>query len=242
LPTWWLPVPAGVGFDDGEAEFFEFGDELAQAAVVAGPGAVVGELVVGQDAGGSLAVLLAGPLVVGAVQLGRVGVAAAAWVFTRCAPGLSGMARRRLRTNLADAQPTPTRRMRAAGLVCLGAGAGLIRGDLRDARGTDVISRSGGVIVQVRGAQQRLVPVLSRSRARLLAAARFAGDSLIRGGADPGRRNITCPLIAAPAAGAGCPGRGTSRLRATWLAGCADLPGLATFMHAAGSAADLPVR
>jgi hypothetical protein len=88
--------------------------------------------------------------------------------FTRCAPGLSGVARRTLRTNLrfigrrvvpqfypadlplprerakapyspaqidgylalTDAQPTAERRMRAAGLVCLGAGAGLIRGDL----------------------------------------------------------------------------------------------------------------
>ena len=85
--------------------------------------------------------------------------------FTRCAPGLSGVARRTLRTNLrfigrrvvpqlypadvplprehakepyspaqiagylalADAQPTLSRRMRAAGLICLGAGAGLIR-------------------------------------------------------------------------------------------------------------------
>jgi len=53
---------------------------------------------------------------------------------------------------LADAQPTMQRRMRRAGLVCLGAGAGLIRGDLRDARGTDVACRSGGVIVTVRGA------------------------------------------------------------------------------------------
>ena len=105
--------------------------------------------------------------------------------FTRCAPGLTGVARRTLRTNLrfigrrvvpqfypadlplprerakapyspaqiggylalADAQPTAERRMRAAGLVCLGAGAGLIRGDLRDARGSDVACRSGGVIV-----------------------------------------------------------------------------------------------
>jgi hypothetical protein len=88
--------------------------------------------------------------------------------FTRCAPGLSGVARRTLRTNLrftgrrvvpqlypadlplprerskapytaaeisgflalADAQPTAGRRIRAAALVCLGAGAGLIRGDL----------------------------------------------------------------------------------------------------------------
>jgi hypothetical protein len=81
--------------------------------------------------------------------------------FTRCAPGLSGVARRTLRTNLrfigrrvvpqlypadlplprerskrpyspaqiggylalAGAQPTMERRMRAAGLICLGAGA-----------------------------------------------------------------------------------------------------------------------
>jgi len=48
---------------------------------------------------------------------------------------------------LADAQPTAERRMRAAGLVCLGAGAGLIRADLRDVRGTDVIARSGGLAV-----------------------------------------------------------------------------------------------
>src|SRR6266566_5154933 len=73
-----LAVPAGVGFGDGEAEGFELGDELAQAAVVVEPGAVVGELVVGEDAGGGLAVFLAGPLVVGAVAPGRVGVAAAA--------------------------------------------------------------------------------------------------------------------------------------------------------------------
>src|SRR5208283_4737840 len=77
---------------------------------------------------------------------------------------------------LADAQPTAERRMRAAGLVCLGAGAGLIRGDLRDVRGGDVACRSGGVVVRVRG---------------------------------------NCP-------------------RATWLRDCAELLGLATFMHAAG--------
>jgi hypothetical protein len=50
---------------------------------------------------------------------------------------------------LAGAQPTAARRMRAAGLVCLGAGAGLIRSDLRAVHGTDVICRSGGVIVAV---------------------------------------------------------------------------------------------
>ena len=135
---------------------------------------------------------------------------------------------------LADAQPTRERRMRAAGLVCLGAGAGLIRGDLRDARGTDVARRSGGVVVAVRGARARTVPALDRYHAGLLAAAAFAGTGLICGGADPGRRNITNPLVSALDGGTGLPRLDTSRLRATWLADCAEQLGLATFMHAAG--------
>jgi len=135
---------------------------------------------------------------------------------------------------LADAQPTTGRRMRAAGLVCLGAGAGLIRGDLRDARGSDVACRSGGVMVTVRGARPRTVPVLARYHARLLATARFAGNALICGGTDPGRRNLTNPLVTALDGGTGLPRLDTSRLRATWLADCADQIGLATFMHAAG--------
>jgi hypothetical protein len=57
---------------------------------------------------------------------------------------------------LADAQPTTERRMRAAGLVCLGAGAGLIHGDLRDVRGSDLATRSGGLIAAVRGRRQSL--------------------------------------------------------------------------------------
>ncbi|HTQ94722.1 MAG TPA: hypothetical protein VMK84_35035 [Streptosporangiaceae bacterium] len=192
--------------------------------------------------------------------------------FARCAPGLSDVARRTLRTNqrfiarrvvpqlypadvplprerskvpysaaeidgylaLADAQPAMERRMRAAGLVCLGAGAGLIRGDLRDARGTDVACRSGGVVVQVRGSRPRTVPVLARYHARLRAAAEFAGTGLICGGADPGRRNLTSPLVAALDGGGGLPRLDTSRLRATWLADCGEMLGLATFMHAAG--------
>jgi hypothetical protein len=192
--------------------------------------------------------------------------------FTRRAPGLSGAARRTLRTNLrfigrrvvpglypedlplprerskapyaaaeiagflalADAQPTAGRRMRAAGLVCLGAGAGLIRGDLRDMHGTDVITRSGGVVVTVGGPPPRTVPVLARYHGPLLAAARFAGDALVLCGTDPGRRNLTDPLVTALSGGSGLPRLDTGRLRATWLRDCAELLGLATFMHAAG--------
>src|SRR5690242_9386317 len=172
--------------------------------------------------------------------------------FTRCAPGLSGVARRTLRTNLrfigrrvvpqlypadlplprerakapyspaqidgyfalADAQPTRERQMREAALVCLGAGAGLIRGDLREVRGSDVACHCGGVIVTVRGARPRTVPVLARYHARLLAAARFtrdrAGLRRNRPGppehyepADPraGRRHWPAPAGHQPAAG-----------------------------------------
>ncbi len=119
--------------------------------------------------------------------------------FAVSAPGLSGPARRTLRTSLrflarravpalapadallprerckapysaaeiagylalADAQPTMARRMRASGLICLGAGAGLIRSDLRQARGSGIVRRSGGVIVSAGGHRPRVVPVLA---------------------------------------------------------------------------------
>ncbi len=135
---------------------------------------------------------------------------------------------------LAGAQPTPARRMRAAALVCLAAGAGLTGADLRAVRGTDVSCRSGGIIVGVRGARPRAVPVLARYHQRLLAAAEFAGGQLITGGTDPARRNVTYPLIARLSGGSGLPPLDCSRLRSTWLAECAQLLGLATFMHAAG--------
>jgi len=193
--------------------------------------------------------------------------------FTAHAPGLSGPARRTLRTNLrflaravvphldpadaplprerarapympaqiagflalADAQPTSARRARAAGLVCLGAGAGLIRSDLRGVRGTDIARRPGGVIVTVRsGRAPRVVPVLARYHARLLAAADFAGEHLVTGGTSPERHNISNPLTRSLAGGAGLPALDTSRLRATWLADVAGLIGVATFMRAAG--------
>ena len=94
---------------------------------------------------------------------------------------------------LAGAQPTAARRMRAAGLVCLGAGAGLIRADLRHVRGTDVCCRSGGILAGVRGTRPRIVPVLSRYHGPLLESAQFAGEQLVTGGTDPGRRKRDHP-------------------------------------------------
>ena len=124
--------------------------------------------------------------------------------------------------------------MRAAGLVCLGAGAGLTGADLRGVRGSDVACRSGGVVVDVHGARPRAVPVLSRYHDILLASAQFAGSGLVTGGTSAVRKNITTPLTRSLAGGTGLPRLEASRLRATWLADCARLLGLATFMHAAG--------
>jgi integrase len=135
---------------------------------------------------------------------------------------------------LADAQPTRGRRMRGGGLICLGAGAGLTGADLRQVRGSDITCRSGGVLVQVRGRRPRVVPVLSGYHDLLLASAAFAGARLLTGGRDPGRRNVTTPLICSLAGGTGLPRLDTGRLRATWLADCAEHLGLATFMAAAG--------
>ncbi len=135
---------------------------------------------------------------------------------------------------LGAAQPTAARRMRATGLVCLGAGAGLIRAGLRHVRGADIACRSGGVIVTVRGRRPRVVPVLARYHEPLLESAGFAGEQLVTGGTDPARHNITSPLASALAGGTGLPRLEGSRLRATWLADCAQMLGLATFLHAAG--------
>jgi len=192
--------------------------------------------------------------------------------FAAHAPGMSGAARRTLRTNLrflarrvmphldpagaplprerakapytrqeiagflalAAAQPTPGRRSRASALVCLGAGAGLIRSDLRNARGTDMTARCGGVVVEVRGARPRAVPVLARYHAPLLKAAVFAGQNFLTGGDRPERGNLTNPLTRSLAGGGGLPALDTSRLRATWLTETAALIGLPAFMHAAG--------
>jgi len=135
---------------------------------------------------------------------------------------------------LAAAQPTPARRARAAGLVCLGAGAGLIRGDLREVRGTDVAVRSGGVVVTVSGPRSRVVPVLARYHDPLPVAAAFAGTGFVTGGTSPSRQNLTTPLTASLAGGSGLPRLDTSRLRATWLTETAALIGLGAFMTAAG--------
>jgi hypothetical protein len=135
---------------------------------------------------------------------------------------------------LADAQPTLARRERANGLLSLGAGAGLTGVDLRAVRGTDVVCRSGGVVVCVTAGHVRLVPVLARYAERALAAASWAGDDFIVGGVELARRNVTSRLIASLSGGGDLPRLELPRLRATWLATVAELIGLPTFMTAAG--------
>jgi len=135
---------------------------------------------------------------------------------------------------LAETQSTPARRMRATALICLGAGAGLIGGELRHLRGSDVVRRSGGLVVVVGGARARSVPVLARFHEPLEAAAAFAGAGYLLGGTHPRRKNLTDTLSAALCRDAGLPRLEAGRLRSTWLAECARLIGLKAFMQAAG--------
>ena len=135
---------------------------------------------------------------------------------------------------LADAQGTRARGLRASALVCLGAGAGVIAGELRHVRGSDVVARAGGVLVQVGGARARAVPVLERYHERLLEAAAFAGDRFIIGGRNPDRRNVTDSLCAVLSADSSLPRLQAGRLRSTWLVECAARIGLPAFMEAAG--------
>ena len=111
--------------------------------------------------------------------------------------------------------------MRAtASLICLGAGAGLIRSGLRDARGTDVTARSGGLVVEVRGhPAPRVCRCWPAASPRLAAAASFAGDQFLTGGGKPERGNITSPLTRSLAGGCGLPAAGYQPWPARDLAG-----------------------
>jgi integrase len=135
---------------------------------------------------------------------------------------------------LADAQPSAARKMRLFGLLALGAGAGLMGADLRGIRGTDVVARSGGVVVEVKGRRARVVPVLARYHERLVASARFSGTGYVTGGFSASRRNVTSGLVASLAGGADLPTLEVGRLRATWLREVAGTIGLNVFMEAAG--------
>jgi integrase len=135
---------------------------------------------------------------------------------------------------LCDTQPTVSRQNRASGLICLGAGAGLVGVDLRGVRGKDVTSRHGGVVVEVSGPRRRSVPVLARFADRALAAASYSREDFIVGGVDLKRRNVTSRLIASMSGGGDLPRLEIPRLRATWLETVGTLIGLPTFMAAAG--------
>src|ERR1700722_2074388 len=74
---WLSAVSGGLCVDDVQGEVLEFGEQGAEFAGVVEQGLVAGELGGGEAAGDGLAVDLAGPFGVGAVQAGRVGVAAA---------------------------------------------------------------------------------------------------------------------------------------------------------------------
>lgn len=135
---------------------------------------------------------------------------------------------------LAAAQPTDYRRQRLVGLLCLGLGAGLERGELRAVTGGHVVERSGGVVVVVEGPRTRAVPVLATYHARLLWAAAAAGGGFVCGGRSPTRRNLTSPLIDQLVGGSHLDRLDVGRLRATWLATHLQRLGVSALLQAAG--------
>jgi len=135
---------------------------------------------------------------------------------------------------LADAQPTALRRMRSSALISLGAGAGLIGGELRHVRGTDIVCRSGGVLVTVSTRHPRSVPVLAPYQSRLTEARDAFGDRYLVTGKNPESHNVTNPIIRSLSGGIDLPRLETARLRSTYLTKMAETIGLRAFMDAAG--------
>ena len=165
------------------------------------------------------------------------------WPLTRAGPGAlaPGTGQKALygRGNLG--LPGPGRRpadagpgLRAAAVICLGAGAGLVGAELSAVRGPDVACRSGGVVVDVKGRHPRAVPVLSRYQARLVNCATFAGAGYLVGGTERSRHNVASALVASLAGGTDLARLEQARLRATWLAELAQALGLRAFMAATG--------
>ena len=114
---------------------------------------------------------------------------------------------------LAAAQPTRARRLRAGGLIALGAGAGLVGADLRAVRGVDVMARSGGLVVVVRGKKSRVVPVLARYHDLLGESAAFAGEGMSLAATThvAPQRDDTAHLLAVRWDGSGSPRRRAAR-------------------------------
>lgn len=135
---------------------------------------------------------------------------------------------------LAAAQPTNARRQRLQGLLCLGLGAGLERGELRAVTGRHVLAVPGGMVVAVEGPRARRVPVLARYQGALAEAASFAGAGYVCGGTSPARRNLTSNLLSSVAGGAHLGRLDVGRLRSTWLAEHLGRLGLAALFAAAG--------
>lgn len=135
---------------------------------------------------------------------------------------------------LADAQPTERRRRRASALVALGAGAGIIAGELRRVRGRDVEVVAGSLVVRIAGSRPRIVPVRSGFCDRLVADATYFAERPMVAGANPDGHDVTNPILRTLSGGRDLDRLVPGRLRSTWLVACAQAVGLDAFMAAAG--------
>lgn len=135
---------------------------------------------------------------------------------------------------LADAQPSERRRRRASALVALGAGAGVIAGELRRVRGSDVVVVAGSLAVAVAGRRPRIVPVRPQFCDRLARDAAYFAERPMVAGSNPDGHDVTNPILRTLSGGRDLDRLVPGRLRSTWLVATAQAVGLDAFMAAAG--------
>ena len=117
---------------------------------------------------------------------------------------------------LAQNQNTPARRIRLTGYVCLAAGAGLFKSELRVARGCDVMSDGEIVLAETHGTHARTVVVDAGFAEPLLLVAKEVGDDFFAGGGTS-RKDAGSRAVRIIAGGQHLPPIDVGRLRATWL-------------------------
>lgn len=114
----------------------------------------------------------------------------------------------------ANGQHSEDRRTSAGALLALGAGAGLTGREIVAAQRGDVTSSGSALVVHVRGAAARTVPVLTEWEHVLMGRAADSHGWLFRAGQEGGNRNLITDFVSRSHQRLNVQAR---RLRATWL-------------------------
>jgi integrase len=137
---------------------------------------------------------------------------------------------------LAEQQQTQLRRDRLTSLICMGAGAGLMPGEFQNVQARDVARRGRTVLLNIAGANARVLPVLEPLGQLLRGAAgHLVSDAYLLGGTvETDRRNQVALTIAHMYSDRALPRLDIGRLRATWLTHQLEVFGFDVLLAASG--------